>query len=586
LDEFLARAGAKHGTKYDYSKVRYIDARTKVEITCPRHGPFRQAPTNHLSGQGCRTCGIELQARNQSLTQEEFVTRAGAKHGSRYDYSLVQYKNWNEKIKIICPDHGVFPQAPGDHLSGRGCPDCGKAQIAKKKRKGAEHWLNKFHAAHGDRYDYSLAKITTGRKKIQIICRVHGPFPQRPENHAMGQGCPSCGDESSAEKQRMSHDEWLERAMECHGDRYDYSRVKYKGWDQKVEIICPIHGVFRQRAGHHLKGNNCDECARQWAGEAKRWSTEQWIERAKEVHGDKYDYSFVDYQGSWEEVEIICPLHGLFRQKAAVHTTMGMGCRKCGREKQALSQTYTQDDFLRLAHAVHGDLYDYSQAVYKPRVGGVQETMTIICRKHGPFPQRAHDHLNGKGCPTCKHERLKTVHLLAQDEFTERARSVHGDYYDYSLVEYRGIKNFVKIICPKHGPFPQRAEGHLDGNGCPKCSTSTGEKAVSEILEAYGIRFEIEKRFDGCRRVHRLPFDFYLPDRGALIEYDGAQHFVLAGWFDSDERAREGLELIQKRDGIKTAWARAEGFPLHRIRYDEDVKERMEQILSDLGLID
>jgi very-short-patch-repair endonuclease len=169
----------------------------------------------------------------------------------------------------------------------------------------------------------------------------------------------------------------------------------------------------------------------------------------------------------------------------------------------------------------------------------------------------------------------------------ERPRSaIHGDHYDYSLVQYQGIKNLVKIICPKHGPFMQRAEGHLDGNGCPKCSTSTGERAISEILEGIGIKFEIEKRFEGCRRVHLLPFDFYLPDHGVLIEYDGAQHFVLAGWFDTEERAKESLALIQERDAIKTAWAASEGVPLHRIRYDEDVRERMEHILSNLGPMD
>jgi Zn finger protein HypA/HybF involved in hydrogenase expression len=285
------------------------------------------------------------------------------------------------------------------------------------------------------------------------------------------------------------------------------------------------------------------------------------------------------------EVEIICPIHGPFHQLAATHTTMKHGCPDCGREKQALSQTYTQEDFLRLAHDRHGSRYDYSQAVYKPRIGGEQEPTTIICREHGPFPQRAHDHLQGKGCPDCKMDKLKISRLLTQAEFIERAEKVHGTYYDYSRVEYTGIKDFVEIICPKHGPFPQRAEGHLDGNGCPRCSNSTGEKAIAEFLETYGIEFETEKRFDDCRRIHRLPFDFYLSDFTTLIEFDGAQHFIPAGWFSTKERALKNLALVQERDRIKNDWAKEKSIPLFRIRHDEDVKVRMIEILGALSVI-
>ena len=144
-------------------------------------------------------------------------------------------------------------------------------------------------------------------------------------------------------------------------------------------------------------------------GDTKQWTTEQWTEKARQVHGDLYDYSLVKYEGSWKEVEIICPEHGPFKQKAAVHSTMGRGCPKCGREKQALSQTYTQEDFIRLAVATHGGRYDYSKTEYNPRVDGEQEPIIIICPDHGKFSQKAHGHLQGACCPECKMDKLSDV---------------------------------------------------------------------------------------------------------------------------------------------------------------------------------
>ncbi len=419
-EQFVKRAKQQHGNKYDYSCVSYKKAKTKVEIICKKHGPFLQTPDNHLSGQGCRNCGIAAKAKKLTWTQDQFLERAKSVHGETYDYSRAVYVHSEKKVPIICRTHGEFSQTPHDHLSGRGCPKCKPQKISEKSRKPPDEWMKKIRSVHGHRYNYSKAKITVGREKIKIICPKHGPFLQGLEAHAMGTGCPKCGDERSAEKQRLTQDEWLERAMDVHGDRYDYSNSEYKGWDHKVEIICPIHDSFFQRGGSHIQGKGCAECGPARVSKAKRWTTERWIEKARDVHGEKYDYSFVHYDGSWEPVEIICPDHGVFFQKAAVHSTMGRGCPKCGRIKQAASQTYTQEDFLRLARERHGDRYDYSLAKYKPRIGGEQEPITIVCVVHGKFQQKAHDHLQGKGCPQCKIDKLKTIHLIAQEDFIER----------------------------------------------------------------------------------------------------------------------------------------------------------------------
>lgn len=304
------------------------------------------------------------------------------------------------------------------------------------------------------------------------------------------------------------------------------------------------------------------------------------------MHGDKYDYSKVDYQGAHKEVEIICPIHRVFCQKAAVHSTMERGCPKCGRIKQAASQTYTHEDFLCLAGEVHGDRYDYSETEYKPRIGGKQEDVTIICRKHGPFPQKAHTHLQGKGCQLCKQELIKEILTKSLDQFIADARKIHGDRYDYSKVEYKGAREKVLIICPKHKPFRQTPDAHLNAkSGCGRCSESKGEKGIAEFLEAIEIEFELHKSFPDCKFKRRLPFDFYLPDYDALIEFDGQQHFERDySWFKDPALSQKNFEMIQLRDEIKTEWAKTKKISLFRIRFDEDLQKRMCDICEELDI--
>jgi hypothetical protein len=182
IAEFIAKAIIKHGRRYDYSKVKYVNNRTKVKIICPKHGVFEQTPRNHLSGRGCVVC-----AGLQRQTTEQFIEKAIIKHGRRYDYSKVKYVNNHTKVKIICPKHGVFKQTPNRHLSGDGCAVCVGLQ-----RQTTEQFIEKAVAKHNNKYDYSKVKYVNTRTKVKIICPKHGIFEQTPRNHLSGNGCPSC----------------------------------------------------------------------------------------------------------------------------------------------------------------------------------------------------------------------------------------------------------------------------------------------------------------------------------------------------------------------------------------------------------
>lgn len=137
-EEFIARSIEKHGDKYDYSKVEYIDGSKKVCIICPEHGEFWQLPERHYGrGDGCPVCrwkkAQESIRKVQGMTTEEFIERAKEVHGNKYDYSKVKYENTDTKVGIICPEHGEFWQSPHHHLKGHGCPVCGRNDISEKK---------------------------------------------------------------------------------------------------------------------------------------------------------------------------------------------------------------------------------------------------------------------------------------------------------------------------------------------------------------------------------------------------------------------------------------------------------------------
>ncbi len=191
------------------------------------------------------------------------------------------------------------------------------------KRLTKEEFIEKARKLYGYKYDYSLVEYKSTRQDIKIICPKHGIFIQKAGGHLKGRGCELCGIEKRTRDRTYTLDDFIRKAKEIHGDRYDYSLVKYNGSGNYVDIICPIHGVFTQLACNHLNGHGCNKCFGNW-GKDNEW----FIENAKNIHGNKYDYSLVKYNGSWCRVDIICPVHGVFKQIAHNHIR-GQGCPYC-----------------------------------------------------------------------------------------------------------------------------------------------------------------------------------------------------------------------------------------------------------------
>ena len=505
------------------------------------------------------------------LNTEEFIIRAKKLHGDRYDYSNVDYINNYTPITIICKKHGSFEQKPSVHFRGSGCPSCS----VEKQTLSEKDFIRKAQEVHGDAYDYSQVNYKNAKNSVTIICEKHGAFKQLADNHLRGMGCLQCGREKTADKKTLTTKEFVEKAKIVHGNKYDYSLSKYKKGKTPLTIICKKHGPFKQAGKGHLSGKGCPECAKEIRADKKRSNTEEFIRKAKKIHGGKYDYSQVTYLLANKAINIKCKKHGVFEQKASSHLR-GAGCPKCAIEEIKKSQRWTTKKFITEARKIHGSFYDYSNVRYK----NAKNRVVIMCKTHGPFKQSPYSHLKGSGCPRCYHVKVSERQSTPFAAFLSKAKKIHGNRYNYdkSRQTYSNLSKKVTITCPYHGEFKQLAEQHLMGRGCQACSESWSEKKIAEWLANNGIIFQRQKKFKGLygKGKRRLSFDFFIPAIKHLIEFDGIQHFKQVKAFGGVAKLKE----TQYYDGLKTKWARANGYSLCRIPYDQ--AERIEEILENL----
>lgn len=202
----------------------------------------------------------------KKLTKEQFIEKANKIHNNAYNYSEVNYKNQDTKIKILCLSHGAFEQRPDHHLAGHNCKKCSinNERFENYENLFIERAVKKWH----NFYDYSKVKYVTARKKVIIICPVHGEFKQTPDSH-LNCKCLKCSISENANKQRHTTEQFINKAKIIHGDKYDYSLIEYNGNRQKVEILCKEHGVFKQTPYNHLLEKGCPNCFTQSKSEIK-----------------------------------------------------------------------------------------------------------------------------------------------------------------------------------------------------------------------------------------------------------------------------------------------------------------------------
>ena len=341
----------------------------------------------------------------------------------------------------------------------------------------------------------------------------------------------------------LTKEQFILKARQVHGWKYDYSKVDYKDSRTKICIICPIHGEFWQLPSSHLCGNGCIKCR----NDKQKLTTDWFIEQAREIHSNKYDYSKVKYVDAKTKVCIIChekdefgDEHGEFWQQPS-HHLRGHGCCKCVKRHR-----YTIEEFVDKLKTLYGNKFDYSKVNYI----NTSTPVCLIChekdvtgQEHGEFYPNPNNLLKGgMSCPRCtKNIKYTTEEWVGLMQYKYKDKG-----YDYSKVDYVDAKTKVCIICPKHGEFWQTPHSHDTGKGCPKCRTSTLEVTMENALKEGNINYIAQyKDIFKKNRASRQSLDFYLPDYNTGIECQGLQHFIKKWYSDKGEKK---LTEIEERD--------------------------------------
>lgn len=272
-EEFIKRSIEKHNGYYSYpDNLIYKNYYTKVPIICPKHGEFYQKPSEHLSGKGCKLCGIIKSNENSKKTFESFEKQGKLIHNNKYSYNKKTYSDVKTKTLIICPIHGGFWQTPDNHIHGKkGCPQCSHTWISTM-----DEIIDKCKAVHGDKYDYSKFDYINSKQKGIITCKLHGPFLQDINHHLQGHGCPKCNSsnleneveialkDNNIKFEKEKRFDWLKNKKKLPLDFYlpDYNiAIECQGIQhyKPIEIFGGIERFVKQTNRDKLKQKLCED---------------------------------------------------------------------------------------------------------------------------------------------------------------------------------------------------------------------------------------------------------------------------------------------------------------------------------------
>lgn len=544
--EFIKRSKAIHGDKYDYSVMSYKGLDYPINLICKKHNyEFTvKAAYRHIYDhyQGCQICKAEK-------SQNFFFDKAKTIHGDKYDYSESSFIGWKKPIDIICKKHNykftlIMAQAHVG-VTKQGCPICSaekfaqynaeRSKVAEEKRRkkreekaklqkerkpfvlsekqklehrrqAQERFLEKARAKYGDKYDYSLVEYQGREVPVNIICKEHGVFPIAPRTFLQGQngkqshGCPICDNIPIVKK--ITQEDFLNAVREKHGDKWDVSNVQYVSKSQILGLSCPdCKDNFKTTTKKLMDGLGCPRC------EGRIKDLRYFVEEAKKVHGDEYDYSecYLSHSKSGAIVlnNIRCKHHGLYSTRADVHIQQKCKCPKCNVPPDRLSPEQRRDAYIRRAIERHGEgHFDYSQVDYHTK----REKVKIRCIIH--------------------------------------------DYLFYQSLEEHTKKRSM--------------------GGCPLCSETTGEREVRLFLEKkkleYTAQMEIENIRPDILKLQYMRVDFYVKKYRLIIEYNGEQHYKDCGWYKNSKR---NLKMQQLRDEVLREYCQKFDFNLLEIKYSE-----------------
>ena len=513
FDKVISKFHEKHGDKYSYDLVRYINMHTNVDIVCKKHGIFSVKPSDHLK-YGCKRCYFDIIGKCLLKSTEQFIIDASKKHNNFYDYSQVNYINNHKKVIIICKKHGEFKQNPSNHLVGSGCPSC--------KRSKGEVKVESFLIDNG--LKYIQQHTFNDCRNINTL-----PFDFYLPDYNI------CIEYDG--KQHFAEDD--KRSIYYSSDTKTNDNIKNKYClDNNINLIRIPYNEFNKVEKILFKEMS------QYKKITQVEKNDRFISKAREIFGYKYDYSKVNYIDSHTSLIII--YNGKeFKQTPIKHLQ--------GKKVENTIKKMSTDEFVKKSKKVWGDdRFNYSKCEYM----GINSHIILFDNlKNKWIEQTAKSHLNG----------LEVIRHT-KEEFIDMCNLIYDNKYNYDNMEYNSLASRITIQCPEHGDFILKAASHLLAQShCTTCKDFIGEKEIAKFLSKYDINYDRQHKFPDCKNIYQLPFDFYIPSMRTCIEFDGEQHFLPLSFFGG----QVALDKLKTNDKIKSDYCEDNYISLIRIRYDQ-----------------
>lgn len=594
---------------------KYVDTKTAILHHCKKHNvDWYMLPSNALKGQGCKECKREKCGAGKALSNDEYVKRVSEIFP--HIKVLEPYITNKKRILHKCTIHDVeWMTSPGSVLQGCSCPEC-----AAEKRKASSTLSNEEYIARVKNISPHIIPLEPYKAMVTPIfhmCTKHNiKWLTTPASILQGCGCRQCKAEKIREKQGKTTEEYnkeLESVnpnITCIGE--------YSGSIGHVLHKCKVCGYeWLAMPTNTLKGSGCPKCN----GGYTR-TREEFVKELEECNPEIELIG--DYINMRTKTLFRCKKHDTYWNALPNNILKGIGCKECGKEKIAMKNTLTHDEYVRRVKEISPNIEVLGQYI------GNKKSIMHMCTTHNvKWMTTPGSILQGCGCAKCRSEKLRDGRFIPFEGYENRLMTANsniiciGEYDGISkpalhkcrICGYEWRTTPASVLsgtgCPKcNGRYIRTKEEFLkeleeanpdvelvgefsymksptlfrckiDGTEwtapplnvvsgasvCPQCKETLGEKKVRIWLEKHNIPYEQQKALPGCRHIHALRFDFYLPELNAVVEYDGAQHYKPIEFFGGEEVFKSTIE----RDKVKNDYCINNNIRMLRIPYSEDI---------------
>lgn len=344
---------------------------------------------------------------------------------------------------------------------------------------------------------------------------------------------------------------------------------KYVNAKTKILHRCKIHNIeWEINPDNALHGGNCSECAKENRIKNNRMSHEEYVKRLS-IKNPKLKV-VEEYIDAKTKILHHCLTHDIIWKVTPDKVlSRGSGCPECAKKLRYVARAKTHKQYVK-------DVENKNPSIEV--IGKYINNKTAIehrCKIHDYIYNATPDTvLSGSGCRYCKSDKLREHSLKSEAQYISELADINPHIILIGNYTYSLEPTLHKCLKCNHiwNPTPARL---LYGGGCPNCSKSSGEQKIESWLENNNINYIFQKRFDDCRDIQTLPFDFYLPDYKCCIEYDGAQHYKPVDFYGGQEY----FEYVQKHDSIKNKYCEDNGISLLRIPFDKNIVEELNNFL-------